>query len=610
MPPVGIAAREVSVAPRSQEAMRYRIIADVCRQLESATGRLKMIALLADLFRETPSDLLAKVVYLCQGKIAPDFAGVELGLAEKLAMRAVAEASGVSDERIAASLRRIGDLGAVAEQLLAGQTGGRPRALQVDEVLEHLEVIARASGTGAQAHKISILARLIRRATPREARYLIRTVTGTLRLGVGDALILDALAEVYAEGRAHRPSLERAYNITSDLGLVAQTVARGGVQAVERLTVQPGNPVRPMLAQRLATPEEILRKLGGTCIAEFKYDGERVQIHRHNDEFTLFSRRLERITDQFPDAVDLVRAGLGPRSAILEAEVVAVDPASGDIRPFQELMRRRRKHKITEMVRRYPVGLFAFDLLYLDGRDLTRVPYPQRREALRAGITPSERLRLASQTTVHTPQEVQAYFTEAIASGCEGLICKSIGPDSIYQAGARGWQWIKYKREYQTALQDTLDLVVVGAFHGRGKRRGAFGALLLAAYDKEKDVFSTVCKVGTGFTDADLAELPKRLAPYQSTARPPRVDSKIEPDVWFEPGLVLEVTGAEMTLSPVHTAGWGTVRDGAGLALRFPRFTGRYREDKAPQDATTVEEISQLFHAARRRAKTRGGNHE
>ncbi len=590
--------------------MRYRIIADVYRQLENVTGRLKMIALLADLFRQTPTELLAKVVYLCQGKIAPDFAGVEIGLAEKLAMRAVAEATGLSSEKVAASLRRTGDLGTAAEQLLAGKTGRRPQALQVDEVFEHLEAMARASGKGAQTQKISILARLIRRAAPLEARYLVRTVTGTLRLGVGDALILDALAEVYAGGRAHRPSLERAYNITSDLGLVAQTVVRGGVQAVERLTVRPGNPVRPMLAQRLATPEEILKKLGGTCVAEFKYDGERVQIHRQNEEFTLFSRRLERISDQFPDAVDLVRAGLGPRSAIVEAEVVAVDPASGEIRPFQELMRRRRKHGIAEMVRRYPVGLCAFDLLYVDGQDLTRVPYPQRREALRAGITPAERFRLASQTTVHTPQEVQASFTEAIASGCEGLICKSIAPDSIYQAGARGWLWIKYKREYQTALQDTLDLVVVGAFHGRGKRRGAFGALLLAAYDTEKNVFSTVCKVGTGFTDADLAEIPKRLAPSMSARRPPRVDSKIEPDVWFEPGLVLEVTGAEITLSPVHTAGWGRARDGAGLALRFPRFTGRYREDKAPEDATTVEEVRQLFQAARRRAKTTGGDHD
>ncbi len=588
--------------------MRYRVIAEVYRQLEDVTGRLKMIVLLADLFRQTPEDLLAKVVYLCQGKIAPDFAGVEIGLAEKLAMRAVAEATGSSSEKVAASLRRTGDLGTATEQLLAGSAGRRPQALQVDEVFEELEAMAQASGKGAQTQKISILARLLRRATPLEARYLVRTVTGTLRLGVGDALILEALVEVYAGGRAHRPSLERAYNITSDLGLVAQAVVRGG--AVERITVRPGNPVRPMLAQRLATPEEILKKLGGTCVAEFKYDGERVQIHRQDGECTLFSRRLERITDQFPDAVELVRAALKPRTAIVEAEVVAVDPASGEIRPFQDLMRRRRKHGIAEMLRRYPVGLFAFDLLYGDGQDLTRLPYPQRREALLAGIMPAGRFRLASQTTAHTPQEVQAYFTEAIAAGCEGLICKSIAADSIYRAGARGWLWIKYKREYQTALQDTLDLVVVGAFHGRGRRRGAFGALLLAAYDKAKDVFSTVCKVGTGFTDADLAELPKRLAPYQSARRPPRVDSKIEPDVWFEPGLVLEVTGAEITLSPVHTAGWGRVQDGAGLALRFPRFTGRYREDKAPEDATTVEEVWQLFQAARRRAKKKGGDHD
>jgi DNA ligase 1 len=282
---------------------------------------------------------------------------------------------------------------------------------------------------------------------------------------------------------------------------------------------------------------------------------------------------------------------------------VAVDPNTDEIRPFQELMHRRRKYGIAEMIHRYPVALFAFDLLYAKGRDLTGLPYPERRRALSQALAPSTRLHLATQTAVHTVQELQAFFTEAIAAGCEGLVCKSVARDSIYQAGARGWLWIKYKREYRTELQDTLDLVVVGAFHGRGKRRGTYGALLLAAYDASKDVFPTVCKVGTGFTDADLAELPKRLDPYHSDKRPARVDSKIEPDVWFAPGLVLEVTGAEITLSPVHTAGWGKVQKEAGLALRFPRFTGRYRDDKAPEDATTVEEIWELFQSARKRGE-------
>ncbi|HEX4835600.1 MAG TPA: ATP-dependent DNA ligase [bacterium] len=586
--------------------VRYRVVADAYARLEKIAGRLEMIAALADLFRQTPLDLLPKVVYLSQGKIAPDYAGVEIGLAEKLAARSVADATGTTVEKVLATLRRTGDLGTTTEQLLTGRTRATRSALDVAEAFAELEKIAGASGKGAQSQKIAVLAGFIRRATPGEAKYLVRTATGKLRLGVGDATILDALAEVYAHGRANRIPLERAYNVCSDLGLVARAVAEGGLGAAERIEVRPGHPVRPMLAQRLATSAEILEKLGGTCAAEYKYDGERVQVHRQDDSFVLFSRRLERITDQFPDAVELLRSGLAPRTAILEAEIVAIDPEAGELRPFQDLMHRRRKHGVADATRQVPVGLFCFDLLHAGDRDLTRLPYPQRRQALADAITPSDRLRLTSSKIVGTPPELDAYFEEAITDGCEGLMCKSVGSESVYQAGARGWLWIKYKREYRTELQDTLDLVAVGAFHGRGRRRGAFGALLMAAYDETGDVFPTFCKVGAGFTDDDLATLRTRLEPRQVPDRPARVDSRIAPDVWLEPGLVLEIVGAEITLSPVHTVAWGQVREDAGLALRFPRFTGRYRDDKSPEDATTVKEIRDIYQLARHR---RAGAH-
>ncbi len=581
--------------------MDYAHLARAYQQLEETSARLKLIEVLADLFRQTPKGLLRKVVYLCQGKIAPDFAGVEIGLAEKLATRSVAEAAGVPGDKVQSLLRRVGDLGTAAEQLLADHRGRRSH-LTVEEVFQHLEAIASASGKGAQMQKIASLADLLRRATPLEARYLVRTVTGKLRLGVGDASILDALAEVYAGGRANRAPLERAYNICSDLGLVAETLARGGVSAVERMEVRPGNPVRPMLAQRLATAEEILAKLGGRCAAEYKYDGERVQAHRLDGRIQLFSRRLEDITDQFPDAVELLREGLRPKRAILEAEIVAVDPDTGELRPFQELMQRRRKYGIEEAAQRIPVGLFCFDLLYGEEGDLTRRPYLERRRALERAVKPSDRLQLATWRLVASAQELDAFFEQAIADGCEGLLCKSVADDAVYQAGARGWLWIKHKREYRTELQDTLDLVVVGAFYGRGRRSGSYGALLVAAYDPGEDAFRSFCKVGSGFSDEDLEQLPKRLRPYQADHRPARVDSKLEPDVWFHPAVVVEVVGAEITLSPTHTVAWGRAKEGAGLALRFPRFTGRYRDDKRPEDATTVDEIWEMYQRARRRA--------
>ena len=581
--------------------MRYETVAEAYRDLERATARLALIDRLAGLFAQTPTSLLPTVALLCQGQIAPDFAGVEIGLAERLAARAVAQAAGVPAEQVLASARETGDLGLAAEQLLERTAGSRPASLEVGVVFDTLHEIARAEGPGSQARKLAGLVDLLERATPLEARYLLRTVTATLRLGIGTATILDALAQVHAGGRKARPVLERAYNICSDLGLVASTLAGGGLAAVEQIQVRAGNPVRPMLAQRLSSPAEALGRLGGACAAEYKYDGIRVQAHRTaNGQLELYTRRLDRVSTQFPEVVELLDQSLGPREAILEGEVVAADPASGELRPFQEVMFRRRKYGITEAVRDVPVSLFCFDLLYADGTDLTRLPYLERRARLAQAITGSARLRLATAEQVDDEAALEALFAQAVADGCEGLICKSLAPSVGYQAGARGWSWIKLKRDYRTELSDTLDLVVVGALAGRGRRAGMYGALLLAAYDPHADRFQTVCKCGTGFSDAELAGLPARLAPLARPEPPARVDARRSADVWFEPGLVVEVLGAELTVSPTHTAGWGQVQQDAGLALRFPRFTGRWRDDKAPEDATTTEELVGLFRTAQR----------
>ena len=581
--------------------MEYLTVAAAYRDLEQASGRLALVDRLAVLLAGTPDGLLPVVCYLCQGLIAPEFAGVDLGLAEKLAVRAVATATGASPAEVTALVRQTGDLGLAAEQLLAATAADRPAILTVPAVVDTLHQIAAAQGAGSQGRKLDLLAGLLARATPLEARYLLRLVTKGLRLGIGTPTILDALAQVHTGGRAARPVLERAYNICCDLGRVAAALTDGGLNAVEQIHVRPGSPVRAMLAQRLSDAPEILAKLGGRCAAEYKYDGMRVQAHRTADgAIELFTRRLERVSAQFPDVVQTLTAGLGPREAILEGEVVAYDAATGELHPFQEVMFRRRKHGIGQAVLDVPVGLFCFELLYADGQDLTRLPYPRRRAALAAAITVSDRLRLTTATEVDDPAVLDAAFEQAVTDGCEGLVCKSAGPDSSYQAGARGWQWIKLKRDYRTELSDTVDLVAVGAFAGRGRRAGVYGALLLAAYDPVADLFRTVSKCGTGFSDADLAALPARLAPLAAPHRPARVDARQEPDLWFEPGLVLEILSAELTLSPNYTAAWGQLKPDAGLAMRFPRFTGRWRDDKAPEDATTTTELVDLYRTARR----------
>ena len=581
--------------------MKYEVIAEAYRDLEQASGRLTLIDRLAALLAETPQDLLPTVCYLCQGLVAPEFAAVDLGLAEKLALRAVATATGVEATTVVAAVREAGDLGQAAEQLLVATAADRRPELEAAAVVDTLHEIARAEGYGSQGRKLELLAGLLARSTPLEARYLLRLVTGNLRLGIGTPTILDALAQVYNGNRKDRPVLERAYNICCDLGLVAATLAAGGLAAVKELRVRPGNPVRAMLAQRLSDADEILAKLGGHCMAEYKYDGMRVQAHRTADgEIELFTRRQERVSSQFPDVVELLHAGLGPREAILEGEVVAYDAAAGELRPFQEVMFRRRKHGIAEAARDVPVGLFCFELLYADGEDLTGLSYQDRRARLAEAVALSDRLRLTTALDVATAPSLEAAFEQAVADGSEGLVCKSTAPGSVYQAGARGWLWIKLKRDYRTDLADTIDLVVVGAYAGRGRRRGTYGAVLMAAYDPETEVYQTVGKCGTGFSDAELAALPARLDPLVRKQRPARVDSRVPADVWFEPSLVLEVLSAELTLSPNHTAGWGQLKDNTGLSMRFPRFTGRWRDDKGPQDATTTQQLVELYRTARR----------
>ena len=596
--------------------VEYEIVAEAYRDLERATGRLALIERLAALVAQTPAPLLPVVCYLCQGLIAPEFAGVDLGLAEKLAIRAVGTATGIAPEVVAAQVREIGDLGQTAELLLAEEGAGRaavpgaaaadPPAgrqaqLSVVTVVNTLRQIANAEGTGSQGRKLELLAGMLAQATPLEARYLLRQVTGGLRLGIGTPTILDALAQVYAGGRAARPVLERAYNICCDLGLVAQVLVSDGLAAVEEIRVRPGNPVRVMLAQRLADAAEILAKLGGECAAEYKYDGMRLQAHKTADgRIELWTRRLEEVSEQFPDVVEVLAGGLGPAEAIIEGEVVAFDAATDELRPFAEVMFRRRKYGIAEAVRDVPVGLFCFELLYADGQDLTRLPYPQRRAALAQAITTGPRLRLTTATEVTDPAALDAAFEQAITDGCEGLMCKSVGATSVYQAGNRGWLWIKLKRDYRTELSDTVDLVIVGAFAGRGRRAGTYGAVLLAAYDPGAELYRTVTKCGTGFSDADLASLPERLAPLARASKPVRVDARQQPDFWFEPGVVIEVLSAELTLSPHYSAGWGVVKEDAGLAMRFPRFTGRWRDDKDATDATTTGELVDLYRTAQR----------
>jgi DNA ligase-1 len=574
--------------------MLFREVVDYYEQLEATTKRLEMTDILAALLSKTPPAVIDKVVYMTLGELYPAYVGLELGVAEKLAARAIRQVSGAGEKELNELFSRHGDLGTVAELLLRTkeQTTLFVQELTVEEVYGSLEKIAKASGPGAVDVKTAVLSKLLAMATPVEAKHIVRIVTGKMRLGVADMTILDALAKAFG---GDREVYERAYNLSSDIGLVAKTAAVEGVEGVSKFKVRVGIPVRCMLAERLSSAVEILEKMDGVGFTEYKYDGERMQIHKAGEKVWIFSRRQENITQQYPDVVEAVEKYVKAAEAILECEAVPLDPDTGETLPFQELMHRKRKKEIERAAEEYPVALYFFDILYVDGEDMTTKPFLERRKMLEKVIVEDERVKLSTGLLTHSPEEVEKIFAEAVEAGCEGVIVKSVGEDSVYRAGARGWQWIKFKRDYRSEMIDTVDLVVVGAFHGRGRRRGKFGALLTAVYNEERDVFQTVCKVGSGFKDEDLERFTEMINQLKIPHKHARVESLMTPDVWVEPSIVLEIIGAEVTLSPVHTCAWGVLKEGYGLGIRFPRYTGRLRTDKKPEDATTDREIVEMY---------------
>jgi len=578
--------------------MLFDTLVETYDKLDSTTKRLEMTDILTELFKIADSENIDKIIYMTQGKIHPDWKGEpEIGMAEKMVKESVIRVTGLKKAKVESMIQNLGDIGLAAEEAMSKKTqsGFFSRQLSVVDIYKGLDNIARRSGIGSAKQKMDLLGSLLADSSPLGARYLSRMVEGKLRMGIGDMTILDALAQAFTGSKDKRPELERAYNLSSDLGAVAITLVEQGLEGVLNFKIKAGAPIRVMAAQRLSDTEEIIEKLGGHCSAEYKLDGERFQIHKDGDVVNIFSRRLENITHMYPDAVKLTIERINVEKAIIEGEAVAYNPDTGEDMPFQTLMKRRRKHKIEEMMAQIPVKVYLFDCLY-DGEDLTLKPYPYRIERLEAITDRSEEFKPVERLETSDPEELDQFFQQSLDDGTEGLIVKSTADESIYRAGARSWLWVKLKRSYQSKMQDHVDLAVVGAFYGRGRRAGSYGALLVAAYDPSDDKFKTVCKVGTGFTDENLEGMQERLDPYRSDEKPSNVDSLLDAEVWFDPIVVMEVLGDEITASPLHLAAFGEIRKDAGLAIRFPRFT-RWREDKSAEEVTQVGEILAMYNA-------------
>ena len=577
--------------------MNFAELAANLDRMEATTKRNELVAILSEVYAACTPDELRPITYLIQGRLAPFFEPVEIGLGERLLINAVAAAYQVPKVEVVKLNKQVGDLGATVQRLAPGGPRDTP---DVVDVHGRLSEIAAAGGGGSQERKLDIFIGLLNDLDAISAKHLVRITLGKMRLGIGDPTVLDALSFARKGDRTLRPVLEGAYNRTSDLGLIARTLWDTGEAGLEALKVRAGHPLRPQLAERLPNPEAVIKKLGMVGVQP-KYDGLRVQIHKEGQEVSIFSRNLESMTEMFPELVSAA-AKLDVANVILDGEAIAYNPESEEYVPFQETTARRRKEGIQEFAESVPMRAFIFDVMFRDGTDLTPLPYERRFEIARELIRDSETLQTAPLMKTDSAEVLTRELLDNISRGLEGVVAKRL--DSPYQAGARNFNWVKLKRNTSGQLTDTIDVVLLGYYRGKGKRAefGA-GALLAGVYDADKDEFATITKLGTGLSDKGWREIHGRLSSLEVGEKPARVSSNFVPDVWLEPAIVVEVLADEITPSPRHTAGMSA--DGPGFALRFPRIVSMRTADKKPEDATSVREIREMYEQQRQPGRNR-----
>ncbi len=585
--------------------MLFSKLAEYFEKLEETSSRLILIDILSDLFKQTGKEEIEKIIYLTQGRIAPFFAAVEIGMADKMVAQSIAGAFGLSKEEVLAEYSKKGDLGLVAYDLSREKRHrGKKEELTVAQVFERLSEIAHTGGVGSVEKKITQLRELLEHMDPIAAKHLVRVPLGKTRLGIGDPTILDSLSLAILGDRSKRKLLEKAYNETSDLGLIGKTLVRDGLEKVQKLTVTVGRPIRSELCERLPNPEKVFSKMGEKVHATPKYDGFRVQIHKDGNKVSMFSRNLEDMTHMFPELIEGALKQINVRTAILDTEALAYQPESEEFLPFQETTKRRRKHGIEAMALTLPLRAFVFDILYADGKSLIDTPLHERVKILKKVVDNGDTLLEAPGEILDKPEQLQLMLDDSISKGLEGVVVKKI--DSLYEAGGRNFNWVKLKRHSSGELHDTIDCVILGYIFGKGKRTAfGAGALLVGVYDKEQDEFVTVSKIGTGLTDEEWRSIKEKTKGMELSHKPARTNSLIEPSVWVKPEIVIEVLADEITRSPLHTAGKAEIKDQkskikdpneSGYALRFPRLVNFRDKDKKAEDATSVEELIEMFN--------------
>jgi len=595
--------------------MTFQKLVSYFEKIEKTTSRLEITRLLSLLFKELNSSEIEKTIYLLQGRVAPLYEKIEFGMAEKMVIKAAILALNLDNKFFVNQYKKIGDLGETVEYFKKQTPSFEEKKLSIKEVFENLYQIATSAGEGSQEKKIGLLSMLIRQLDSLSCRYLVRIPTGVLRLGFSDMTILDALSWMEKGDKSLRKIIENTYHVRPDLGYLSRLIKEKGVFSLKNISPQVFTPILMMKAERLSSAKEILEKIG-RCAVESKYDGFRLQIHysKEKNQVKIFSRNLEEVSSMYPDIVSGVKNEIKAKNIIFEGEAIGFDPQSGNFLPFQETVQRKRKYDIEEKSKEIPLKLFAYELLYLNDKNFIHLPFEERRKNLEKVISQKkdlfkETILLSPQNIVEEEKKLEFLFDEAVTRGLEGIVAKKL--DGIYQPGARGWNWIKFKRSYSSKIEDTIDCLVMGYDIGKGKRASfGIGAFLVGVFDEENDNYVTVAKIGTGLSDQEWQELYKKCQKVKVKDKPKNylVDKVMECDLWVAPQIVVEIRADEITRSPVHTAGrkmkltkTGQAEevDVPGFALRFPRLE-RFRDDKNPNEVTTLLELEELYQSQKR----------
>lgn len=573
--------------------MQFSEFAQQLEKLEKISSRLTITDEVADLLKKLSRDEIEGGVYLLLGKLAPSYTGLEFNLGWKMLLRSISQLANIDSDKILADFKSKGDMGEVIMGLPVQLFSGNN--FSVGEVYEKLVAVARYGGNGSQEKKVTGLAELLLSLDRLSAKFVARIVMGRLRLGFSDKTILDALSVVSEGDKSARKRLDEAYQILPDVGLLSKKVLGEGLaHALANVGVRVGVPVIPALCQRLNQTVEIIEKMGEVAI-ERKYDGTRVQIHYKKNQkikksktqdgfIKTFTRSLEETSLMFPELAkigDWIKA----EEVVLDCEAVGFDPSTDKILPFQMTITRKRKHDIETAASSVPLRFFVFDILAKDGKTFLKEPYYLRRKILNETILKNKTVVVDEIYRTDDPKKLHEYHEQFLSEGFEGAVIKKW--DGNYLPGRQGWNWVKIKeKEGSTGkLSDTLDLVVMGYYRGRGKRSDfGLGAFLVGV--RKGDKVLTIAKIGTGLSDEQFREIKKRLDSFVVSEKPGEyeVDGALTADVWVEPRLVVEIAADEITKSPNHTA---------EVALRFPRLV-KFRDDKNLDSVTTMAEIESM----------------